>query len=142
IKSVNKILNLCDLQANSKIIALDSEKNPLKESIVNLIKVGSDVEPLTNTHSKGVVESGYEDSKINQLLSSDNNKNFIDVTKLVSSKLHALLSEHISTKSIISKVALLTKLGAEVSIENYEILSNIIENGKEITKSQDELTNK
>lgn len=143
IKSLNKIISFRDLQEGNKVIALDTEKSPLKESIMQLIKVSSDAESLTNIHDIDLVSNRLTDLKniLSQTTNDINSMSFIDVTESISSKIQPLLSEHTSTKSIIDKIILLMKLGAEISIENYEALSNVLEHGEEITKSLAKLAN-
>ncbi|SCG83467.1 hypothetical protein DW1_1899 [Proteiniborus sp. DW1] len=142
IKSLNKIMNLSDIRTGDKIIALNVEKSPLNESIMKLIKVNSDTETLTIIHDNDLVDSRLTDSNSILLQKNDiNDMSSIDVTKLISSKLQSIFSNDISTKSIIDKVILLMKLGVEISIENYETLSKVLEHGKEIINSLNELAN-
>ncbi|MFA5524454.1 MAG: hypothetical protein WDA24_08850 [Tissierellales bacterium] len=131
-KYLEKLDSLINLGNGEEIITVDSGVSPLNDSIMKLIKVDY------NTENSGKVLS------VDDPLNSNNNnfidkntkevetsyREFINVTEMVKKSLKSILGENTSSMDFTNKTVLLMKLGHEISIDNYESLTKLLDSGE------------
>lgn len=136
IKTLDKIEGLINIGQDERILAIKSDKSPTADSVMNLLKVKSDM----IEYGKLEVNNQIYDTIKLQKPSDGSMGNIredvelVDVTEVVHSKLEAIFSEDISKQSLINRVVLLTRLGMDTSLDNIEKLDNLIDKGEGIIK--------
>lgn len=140
IKNLDKINNLKNVQREDKIITFNSGRSPLNENIMKLIKVDSSTDIIRHSYNSEASHNSFSDlTNIVVQNNSTGNMKFIDVTEIVYSKLESIFPEHNTSTDTINKLVCLMNLDIEISIENIEILTNLLNKGEGITKPLFEL---
>ncbi len=141
IKNVDKLNNLKSMQQDDKVYIINSEKTPLDESVMKLIKVNTSPDIVRNTNNDEVIHSNFATGSKNNVdpISDTSDINFIDVTETIYPKLDTVFPEYTTSMSIINKVVFLMKLGLDISLGNIEKVMNLIDNDDGIIKPLFEL---
>ena len=136
VKILDKLQDLMNVGEEERIFAVKSDKSPTAESIIKLLKVNADItergkleasDQMVNTNKIQESSAGRADDIHKDL-------ELVDVTDLVYPKLKAVLPKDASKQSLINRIVLLTRLGMDVSLDNMEKISNLIDKGEGITQ--------
>ena len=136
VKILDKLQDLMNVGEEERIFAVKSDKSPTAESIIKFLKVNPDIiergkleasDQMVNTNKIQESSAGRADDIHKDL-------ELVDVTDLVYPKLKAVLPKDASKQSLINRIVLLTRLGMDVSLDNMEKISNLIDKGEGITQ--------
>ena len=142
VKTLDKLEGLIHIEKGERIFAVKADKSPTAESIMKLLKVKPGIKPdiiehgrLETSNQVGNTSEAQETSSVgidNAHLQED--MELVDVTEAVYSKLKAIFPRDVSKQSLINRIVILTRLGMEVSLDNIEKISNLINKGEGIAK--------